>query len=222
VGANVTSYPNTGLQSNTPYYYRVRAFNAIGYSGYSNVDFDTTPGPSTICNADFEQGPTCWTEFSTNGYSLITTDFSPNTITPHSGIWAAWLAGALNETSYIQQQVTVPAGSPYLAYWHIIGSEETVCNHDFGRVRVNGTAVDTYGLCNSTETTDWVHHIVNLSAYAGQSISLRIEAQADGANNSNLFVDDVSFQATPLVSESSTGVFDPASALPKIDPSAPR
>ena len=37
VGANVTSYSNTGLNRNTMYYYRVRAYNAAGDSGYSNI-----------------------------------------------------------------------------------------------------------------------------------------------------------------------------------------
>jgi hypothetical protein len=37
VGADVTSYTNTGLRSNRTYYYRVRAYNAEGSSPYSNV-----------------------------------------------------------------------------------------------------------------------------------------------------------------------------------------
>jgi hypothetical protein len=37
VGANVTTYQDTGLSSNTFYRYRVRAFNGSGNSGYSNV-----------------------------------------------------------------------------------------------------------------------------------------------------------------------------------------
>ena len=37
VGANVTSYPNTGLSRNTWYRYRVRASNANGNSAYSNI-----------------------------------------------------------------------------------------------------------------------------------------------------------------------------------------
>ena len=37
VGANVTTFSNTGLSSNTRYRYRVRAFNAVGNSGYSNI-----------------------------------------------------------------------------------------------------------------------------------------------------------------------------------------
>ena len=37
VGANVTSYSNTGLTASTNYSYRVRAYNAAGDSGYSNT-----------------------------------------------------------------------------------------------------------------------------------------------------------------------------------------
>lgn len=43
VGANVTTYSNTGLAENTLYWYRVRAYNAGGNSGYSNIANDTTP-----------------------------------------------------------------------------------------------------------------------------------------------------------------------------------
>jgi hypothetical protein len=37
VGPNVTSYASTGLTANKIYYYRVRAHNILGNSGYSNT-----------------------------------------------------------------------------------------------------------------------------------------------------------------------------------------
>jgi len=43
VAANVTSYANTGLQGNKKYYYRVRAYNAVGNSTYSNTANAKTP-----------------------------------------------------------------------------------------------------------------------------------------------------------------------------------
>jgi hypothetical protein len=43
VGANVTSYHNTGLIAATNYYYRVRSYNSLGLSFYSNEANATTP-----------------------------------------------------------------------------------------------------------------------------------------------------------------------------------
>src|SRR5207248_1795739 len=37
VGANVTSYSSTGLAPATNYWYRVRAYNAAGFSAYSTT-----------------------------------------------------------------------------------------------------------------------------------------------------------------------------------------
>ena len=45
VGANVTSYANTGLAASTSYSYRVRAYNDGGDSGYSNTATAMTPDP---------------------------------------------------------------------------------------------------------------------------------------------------------------------------------
>ncbi len=42
VAANVTTYANTGLDGNTTYYYKVRAYNGGGYSGFSNEAYATT------------------------------------------------------------------------------------------------------------------------------------------------------------------------------------
>jgi fibronectin type 3 domain-containing protein len=43
VGTNVTAYADTGLTSNTRYYYRVRSYNGAVFSAYSNTAFTTTP-----------------------------------------------------------------------------------------------------------------------------------------------------------------------------------
>jgi subtilisin family serine protease len=45
LGANVTSYSDVGLQGQTTYTYRIRAFNSVGPSGYSNATQATTLAP---------------------------------------------------------------------------------------------------------------------------------------------------------------------------------
>ncbi|MEW5957775.1 MAG: serine protease [Chloroflexota bacterium] len=160
----------------------------------------------TIVNGDFESGPTGWTEYSSNGYDLIL-PVSLMFIPPYSGSWATWLGGVDYEISYIQQQVTVPSSSPFLVYWHWIDSDDD-CGYDFGGVIVNNTTVDVYDLCSSTNTWAWVKHTVNLSAYAGQSISLQIRAETDESISSSLYVDKVSFQPT-ATSVGTSGITSP-------------
>ena len=53
-GANVTSFSDTGLNSATTYYYRVRASNAGGVSPYSNVAQATTASSDVIAWFEFE------------------------------------------------------------------------------------------------------------------------------------------------------------------------
>jgi len=55
VGANVTTYSNTGLSAGVSYTYRVRAYNASGNSAYSNTA-TATPSPSP-CPSPTPGGP---------------------------------------------------------------------------------------------------------------------------------------------------------------------
>jgi titin len=69
VGANVTTYSDTGLTSNEDYYYKVTAYNSDGESGYSNEDGATTDGPTppdiTLANTDTDQATVDVTDLST-------------------------------------------------------------------------------------------------------------------------------------------------------------
>ena len=164
-----------------------------------------------VLNGNFESGPTFWTEYSSHAWPIIVNSF-PTGITPHSGSYAAWLGGAYDDTSYVQQQVTLSASAPFLVYWQWIASTDS-CGWDYGRVLVDNVVVNTYDLCSSTNTGGWVKHSVNLSAYAGRSVALQIRAETDSSQNSNLFIDDVSLQA----SASASGQIVPV--IPNLDAS---
>jgi len=200
-----TSWSATGKAAGT-YYYRVMVSNSNGDSIWSNIQSVTVnpAGGTGIVNGNFESGSTGWTEYSFLGYQIILSS-SELPVTPHSGSYAAWLGGDDDETSYVQQQVTISAGAPYLVYWHWIDSTD-LCGYDVGGVIVNSSdVVDVYDLCATTATGGWVSHSVNLSAYVGQSITLEIRAETDSSIISSLFVDDVSLQASALASERDGG-----------------
>jgi hypothetical protein len=167
-----------------------------------------------IANGDFEDGPTVWAEYSTHGWELIINTGFPGYVGPHGGSWAVWLGGDYDETSYIQQQVTVPASTPYLAYYHWIASAD-YCGWDYAQVRINGAVVNQYNLCSSQNTGGWVKHTVYLGSYAGQSVTLQIRVETDDSYNSNLFVDDVAFAASAAAGLPKPLAIDPASAAPR-------
>lgn len=170
--------------------------------------------PTTLVNGNFEQQTTGWTEYSYQGYDLIVNSF-PGTVTPHSGSWAVWLGGADDEISYIQQQVTINGSTPYLTYYHWIASADS-CGFDFGGMLINGvTVVDVYDLCVAENTGSWIKHSVNLSSYIGQTVTFQIRVETDGSMNSNLFVDDVSFQSSAAAEEMPAGTADPSTTQPK-------
>ena len=79
VGANVTSYSNTGLTASTSYSYRVAATNGAGTSGYSNTaSATTTPGttpaaPSSLTAAavSASQINLTWTDHASNETGFV-------------------------------------------------------------------------------------------------------------------------------------------------------
>jgi PKD repeat protein len=52
--ADGTSFNDTGLEPDSTYIYRIRAYNATGYSGYSNTDSATTNQASTMHVGDID------------------------------------------------------------------------------------------------------------------------------------------------------------------------
>jgi hypothetical protein len=151
-------------------------------------------------NGDFEQGPVVWTEFSQNGKDIIMNN-GPGPVLPHSGNWLAWLGGAFDEVSYIEQEVTVPTSITNLTFWYWLASQEDLCDFDFGWLKVDGVIVEEYDLCTGTDTDTWLLREVDFSAYAGQTVTVRFQADTDADLNSNFFVDDVAFDVSGIFSD---------------------
>lgn len=204
--ANVTAFPggstcNTsicgaGILNAAAAVQALLTLNQFVYLPYVARSSGTTT--STITNGDFESGATGWTQSSSNGYPpILLASSDPNSVTPYSGLWLTWLGGLHNETGYIQQSVTVGSGQPYLYFYEYTISAEPGTGFDVGSVRINGSVVRTTSLSASTATNAWIKRTVNLSAYAGQTVTLQFYIQTDSSLYSNWFVDAIGFQATP-------------------------
>ncbi len=169
--------------------------NHFTYLPLTMKTFGSTACDTTVANGDFESGFTVWSEYSFKGWPLIIDSGFPVYVTPHGGSWATWLGGDDNEVAYIEQQLTVPGCAPYLSYDHWIDSSDSYAN-DWGKVMVDGTTVASYSLYSTADTGGWVQYVVDLSAYADQTVWLQIRVETNDSTISSLFIDDVSFQSS--------------------------
>lgn len=193
----VTVTGNNVPQGPQPFALAVSAsFGDLSFSNFVHLPLIMRAAqPTVVVNGGFESGPGVgWTESSAQGWALVVTAADAE-IPSHGGSWVSWLGGDDNEVAILSQTLTIQPGSAVLSYWYVIGSND-VCGHDYFKVKVNNTDVRTVNLCASTNTGGWVNHKIDLSAYAGQSITLRFYVSTDGTTSSNAFIDDVSFVTT--------------------------
>ncbi|MGW4808288.1 M4 family metallopeptidase [Kitasatospora sp. NPDC004272] len=145
------------------------------------------PNPgNALVNGNFEQGATGWTQ-SANDITNSTQQAA------HGGSWYAWMMGygsAASET-LSQSSVAVPTGSPKLTFWLKVTTQESGSTaYDTLKVNVNGQTVATYS--NANASAGYVQKTVDLSAFAGQTVSLSFTGQEDAYLSTVFLLDDVS------------------------------
>jgi len=148
----------------------------------------------TFLNPGFEEGPTAWSQSSSNGWPLIVLATETD-VSAHDGSWLAWLGGDDNEVGVLSQTITISAAAPYLHFWYWAYSIDT-CGYDYFQVAVNSTNIYNMDLCDYSNTGGWVEMILDLSAYAGLNKTVQFSINTDNIFSSNLFLDDVSMSAS--------------------------
>lgn len=181
------------------------ALNALAGTGFAAQDTNPTylpllskaqaggPGPNPgndFTNPGFEDGLSGWDFVSGAGGSDI-----PSEEKQHSGKFSAKLGGENNWGASVAQSVTVPSDRPVLEYWTWILSDEGDCGeaYDFFTVSVNSGEITRQGLCTDISTETWERRTLDLSAYAGQEVLLKIRFESDNVLKSEFFLDDVGF-----------------------------
>ncbi len=189
-------YDDTSASPGATYYYWVKACNSGGCSSYSASDSGyrqvTTPPTNPFLNPGFEEGPTAWSQSSSNGWDLIVTE---SYVSAHSGSWLAWLGGGYNEVGLLSQTITISAAAPYLYFWYRAYSLNT-CGHDYFRVAVDSTNIYNMDLCDYSNTDHWAMMVLDLSAYVGLNKTVQFSINTENFFGSSLFLDDVSMSAS--------------------------
>jgi serine protease len=159
----------------------------IGTSGGGGC---SSPGQK-LSNPGFESGSTGWT--ATSG--VINTDGAH----AHTGSGYAWLDGygTTHTDTLSHAAVTIPAGcSATLTYYLYINTSETTTATAYDKLTlsVNGTTVQSFS--NLNHGTGYVQRSVNLSAYAGQSVTLKWTGTEDVSLQTSFFVDDTALNVS--------------------------
>jgi kumamolisin len=168
-----------------------------------------------IADGGFEAGGQGWTQSSAGGYNLVS-DFNP-----YAGRWGAFLAGDDNADDRLSQAIVLPAGATSigLAFRWQMSTLESGAGVDTlaaALVRPDETVIATLLQADNTAAADlWQEATVDLTSYAGQSLTLRFAARTDASRATSFFVDQVSVLAcaagastptvTPVATASLTG-----------------
>ncbi|QIQ03539.1 hydrolase [Streptomyces liangshanensis] len=186
-GWNDPSATNAALALNATAW--LSGTGSTGGGGGGGGETCTTSG-QLLANPGFESGTSGWS--ATSG--VIT---SSTTKASHSGSYKAWLGGAGTAgTETLSQSVTIPAGcAATLSFWlHIDTAETGTTAYDTLKVQVlnsSGTVLGTPATySNVNAATGYTQRTLDLSAYAGQSVTLKFTSTEGSKLQTSFVVDD--------------------------------
>ncbi|MHC1737258.1 MAG: T9SS type A sorting domain-containing protein [Ignavibacteriaceae bacterium] len=174
--------------------------------------------PQGIINGGFELGSSGWTIWSKSGQGLIGTAafFSSTSITPavypKSGEYMARLGGFGYDESELSQTITLPNTTPlYLSFHYqsrsFTGAECAGLYHG-GEVKIviAGQMLYNAYLCYYNDLHQWTFGYFDVSAAAGQTISVILRVDAANSMWSYLYLDDVSLSSAVPVEDEQTSL----------------
>ena len=156
----------------------------------SSPTITPTQTPKALDNPGFELGTTGWV-FDGGFISAVA----------HTGQKSARLSPPNDSIETITQRFTVPLTATKLTYWYQTSSSEFDCFADTGYVWVDPNPDDTvfsaeivashYEFCDSDEVLVWTKKTANIAKFAGKTVELQFEMDADILFDSYWYIDDV-------------------------------
>jgi hypothetical protein len=203
--AGLSINSSTGLISGTPTTagtsnVTVTAHDSTGPSGSTSFTWTVsssgggcaTPGQK-LGNPGFETGTAPpWT--ATTG--VVSNNAKE---TPHSGSWYAWLDGyGTARTDTLSQPVALPTGcSNYqLAFWLHVDTAETTTSTAYDTLTAqvlnsSGTVLKTLATYSNLDAASgYAQHTFDLSAYQGQTVTIKFTGTEDYTAQTSFVIDD--------------------------------
>jgi hypothetical protein len=152
-----------------------------------------TPGQK-LGNPGFESGATVWSSTAS-----VIGQWGASGQPPHSGTWNAWLDGyGTTHTDTLSQTVTLPSGCANytLSFWLHIDTAETTTTtqYDTLTVKVGSTTLATYSNLNAA--SGYSQKTFNLSAFAGQTVTLTFTGTEDASLQTSFVIDDTALNVS--------------------------
>ncbi|MER7277916.1 M28 family peptidase [Dactylosporangium sp. NPDC000244] len=163
----------------------------------TSVGGTTTPPPTgctgaqLLTNPGFESGATGWT-----GTTGAIGQWSSQGQAAHGGTYSAWLLGyGSTHTESLSQSVTIPAGcSATLTFWVHVDSAETTTTSAYDKLTVTAGSTTLATLSNLNKATGYAQKSYSLSAFAGQSVTLKFTGTEDSSLQTSFVLDDAAVQ----------------------------
>lgn len=159
------------------------------------IDLRTKKRTENIANPGLEDQGAGW---QWTGGVVGTYSYYP----AHSGRFYAWMGGnGVESTDTLFQDVTIPAtGTTLLDFYLRVNSAEPITiGADSFEVQVTDAAGETsvvYFRTNVDKTVVYSQRVVDLSDWAGQTVTLKFVTNEDAGEQSDFLVDDVSVYTT--------------------------
>ncbi|WP_229830186.1 S8 family peptidase [Actinoplanes ianthinogenes] len=173
----------------------VTVTDSTGKTGSTTFTWTVTSGggctpAQPIANPSFENGTTPWT--ATANVIGTWSQYPART-----GTRNAWLnGGGQVQTDTLAQQVTLPAcGTVSLRFWiRITTAEYDGSAYDKLTLTAGATTVATW--TNLDQTSGYVEKVVDLTAFAGQTVNLKFTGVEDWSLQTSFVIDDVTVSAS--------------------------
>jgi subtilase family serine protease len=202
--AGLSINSSTGVISGTPTTagtssVTVTATDSTGASGSASFTWTVTTSGGGGCtpaqllgNPGFESGNTVW---SASSGVIDNSTGAP----AHSGSYKAWLDGyGSTHTDTLSQSVTIPASctSATLTFYLYVSTDETTTSTAYDKLTVaaGSTTLATYSNLNSS--SGYVQKSINLSSYAGQTVTLKFTGAEDSSLATSFLVDDTALNVS--------------------------